>query len=309
MHRPEVHGLVQRVSLASLRAHVLKLAVGQRNSLADAERHASSLEYMRRVLGTCGLEMREHIFEYAGRTGVNLVGRKPGAVSEMAPLLVCAHYDTVTDSMGAGDNASGVSVMLESARILASVPLARTVEFVAFAMEEAQPEGDALVGSSAFVRDTAQAVAYNGVFNLESVGFTSGPGTQDLPPGFQLLFPEVYHHVESREFTGDSIVVVAMGEGVSLGRALVTSTAEHVPALDVVSIELGADLPALADAFRSDHAPFWAAGIPAVMLTDTANFRNPHYHSPSDTPETLDYDFLATVTHALVATVAEQASS
>ena len=66
-------------------------------------------------------------------------------------------------------------------------------------------------------------------------------------------------------------------------------------------------LPILLDTFRSDHVPFWLAGIPAIMLTDTANFRNPHYHAPTDTVDTLNYRFMANVTRALVATVAEHA--
>jgi Zn-dependent M28 family amino/carboxypeptidase len=72
-------------------------------------------------------------------------------------------------------------------------------------------------------------------------------------------------------------------------------------------LEFKHPIPLMTDIFRSDHAPFWAAGVPAVMITDTANFRNPHYHRPSDTPDTLDYDFMGNVARTLVATMAQHA--
>ena len=77
-----------------------------------------------------------------------------------------------------------------------------------------------------------------------------------------------------------------------------------MPSLEVMPIEVVQPMPILADLFRSDHAPFWSVGIPAIMITDTANFRNPGYHQPIDTIDTLDYDFLANVTRALFATLA-----
>ena len=176
-------------------------------------------------------------------------------------------------------------------------------------MEEIQPHGDGLVGSTAFVRDLAPSTRYEGVLNLEMVGFTSGSGTQGFPPGFEVLFPAVYRHVEELDFQGDSLAVVSQGRGIALSQRLVAAAAEHVPELDVVTVEVIDGMPIPPDVFRSDHAPFWTAGIPAVMVTDTANFRNPHYHTPGDTADTLDYAFLHRVTRALLATLAEHAGA
>ena len=318
---PDTRLLVEHVSQEELRRHVSILAASDRSSTSAPEAHARALEYIRGVFQKANLEIRDHTFtysgrsgsysgrsgSYSGRSGTNLIGRKVGSEAELASLLVSAHYDTVTGSPGADDNASGVAALLECARVLDTVHLKRTIEYVVFDMEEAQPEGEGLVGSSAFVRDEASSTGYDGVYNLEMVGFTSGPGTQRFPPGFELLFPEIYQHVDERGFTGDLLVVTSMGQSAALGRRMAAEAASYVPDLDVVSLELDARMPLPPDFFRSDHASFWEAEIPAVMVTDTANFRNPNYHTARDTADTLDYGFLHKVTRVLVATVSGHA--
>ncbi len=299
--------LVQHVDVQRLRWDVAALAAGERHALQGTGGHAAAQRYIQNAFLVAGLEGRHHTFTYAGRTGTNLLGRKVGRNPALPPILVSAHYDTVPGSPGADDNASGVAAMLECARVLASAPIQRTVEFAAFDMEETQPEGEGLIGSGAFVRDLASSREYVGVYNLEMVGYTSGPGTQGLPPGFQYLFPGVYRHVEGRRFSGDSVAVISQGRSVALSQRLVTA-ARYAPELDVIPVEIPAGLPIPSDLFRSDHACFWAAGIPAVMITDTANFRNPHYHTARDTADTLDYAFLCGVTRTLLAAVAEQAA-
>ena len=306
---PDVRHLVLQVDTQRLHTDVAWLAVGERHSPVGPGHHAASREHIRDVFHTLGLEVRRHTFVHWGRPGTNVIARKQGSDPGRPSLLVSAHYDTVPGSPGADDNASGVAALMECARVLASVSLRRTVEFVAFDMEEAQPPGEGLIGSTAFVRYVPPSTRYEGVYNLEMVGYTSGPGSQGFPPGFQLLFPGVYRHVEERDFRGDSIAVVSQGGGIALGQRMAAAAAEHVPGLDVVHIEIREGLPIPSDVFRSDHSPFWAAGIPAVMVTDTADFRNPNYHTPGDTADTLDYDFLHQVTSVLVATLAEHAGA
>ena len=184
-------------------------------------------------------------------------------------------------------------------------------------MEEKQPEGGALVGSTAFVKALGVKTSgvkasggrgdYEALYNLEMVGYTSGPGTQGHPPGFRYILPHAYRWARQKDFTGDFVGVVTRRHDISLGRRFRDAASRWVPALEVLSLEFRHPIPMLYDIFRSDHAPFWAAGIPAVMITDTANFRNPNYHRPTDTPDTLDYAFLDNVTRALVATVAAHA--
>ncbi len=303
----DISYLVQSVDIQRLRWDVGALAAAERHGLRRPSTHAIAREYIQRAFLVAGLEGRQHTFNYAGRLGTNVLARKTGRNPALPSLLVSAHYDTVPGSPGADDNASGVAAMLECARVLASAPIERTVDFVAFDMEETQPEGEGLVGSNAFVREQASDARYQGVYNLEMVGYTSGPGTQGFPPGFQFFFPSAYRHVEERRFSGDSVAVVAQGKSTPLSQRL-ASAARYAPGLDVLPVEIPAGMPIPADVFRSDHASFWAAGIPAVMITDTANFRNPHYHTAGDTAETLDYTFLCDVTRTVLAAVAEQAA-
>lgn len=304
----DISYLVQRIDVQRLRWDVAALAAGERHGLRSPGRHATAREYIQGAFLVAALEGRQHTFTYAGRSGMNIISRKVGRTPDLPPLLVSAHYDTVPGSPGADDNASGVTAMLECARVLASAPIQRTVDFVAFDMEERQPEGEGVIGSAAFVRDLARAAGYQGVYNLEMVGYTSGPGTQGFPPGFQFFLPRAYHHVEGRRFSGDSVAVVAQAKGAMLSQCLVAAAADYAPDLDVLPVVIPAGLPIPPDVFRGDHAPFWAAGIPAVLVTDTANFRNPHYHTAQDTADTLDYLFLYRVTCALVAAVAQQAA-
>ena len=305
MNQDAVSSLVSRVDVSRLRGDVARLAAGPRHSLHDRERHQQVAEYISDVFRHSGLEPMEHVFALDGRRGVNIVGKMaPSSTPGLPAVLVSAHYDTVPGSAGADDNASGVAALLECARVLSTVDLERGLEFVAFDMEEVQPEGGALVGSQAFVKDLAAQGGYDGLYNLEMVGYTSGPGTQRHPPGFQYLLPRAYEWAREREFRGDFIATVAQAEGIELGRRFAEAARTWATGLEVMPIEVAQPMPILADIFRSDHAPFWAAGIPAIMITDTANFRNPGYHQSIDTIDTLDYAFLANVTRALVATLA-----
>ena len=316
--------LTQQVDEGRLREHVTRLATGERHSLYSPTRHAEAADYISTAFRGWGLATRQHTFDLRGRGGTNIIARKSGLSSDITspcesplPLLASAHYDTVPGSPGADDNASGVAALLECARVLSTVHLLRAVEFVAFDMEEKQPPNKvALVGSTAFVNSLLRSQAggavrkrraYEALYNLEMVGYTSGPGTQGHPPGFRFILPSVYKRERQRGFRGDFIATAAQGTGVDLGRRFHEASGQWVPELELLPIEFRHRIPLLMDIFRSDHAPFWAAGIPAIMITDTANFRNPNYHRSTDTPDTLDYGFMGNVTRALVATLAQHA--
>ena len=306
MSTDPIEALVGQVDVARLREDVTYLSEGDRHSLHSPVRHAQCAKYISTVFAECGLETSHQSFELADRGGTNIMGRKsPASHQELPALLVSAHYDTVQGSPGADDNASGLAALLECVRIMSKAQFRRAVQFVAFDMEEAQPEGPGLIGSTAFVESAVDKSAYLGLYNLEMVGYTSGPGTQGHPPGFQLILPQVYERVRQRDFRGDFISVVAQGSGIDMAERFADAAARWVPELNVLNIEVNYTLPVLADIFRSDHAPFWAAGIPAVMVTDAANFRNPNYHQPTDTMDTLDFEFMGNVTRALVATLAQ----
>ena len=199
-------------------------------------------------------------------------------------LLIGAHYDSVPGCPGADDNASAVATMLAVALACgARVP----VVFAAFNREE-----DGLIGSREFVAETLPTLPWSvrAAHILEMVGYaTNSPGSQRIPDGLPKLpitLPTV----------GNFLGLLANGNSVAFLRDAVAMARGSLSALPVVGLEvrLGLErfLPVLK---RSDHVPFWEKKIPAMMWTDTAEFRNPHYHLASDTADTLNYDFLHTV--------------
>jgi Zn-dependent M28 family amino/carboxypeptidase len=204
-------------------------------------------------------------------------------------VLVGAHYDSVPGTPGADDNASGVAALLECARLVANSDRCASTCFVAFNREE-----DGLLGSTDFVQSylASGSLDVAKVHVLEMVGYCSHrEGSQRVPQGLPIRVPSV----------GDFIGILGNRDSNRVVDWVVARAATYVPELPAIGLKvhLGVEklLPVLA---RSDHDPFWRAGIPAVMWTDTAEFRNPHYHQETDTPETLDYDFLVSTTQLLL---------
>jgi acetylornithine deacetylase/succinyl-diaminopimelate desuccinylase-like protein len=245
---------------------------------------------------------------YPRLRGANIVAELPGSAA--APRVVLgAHLDTVDASPGADDNASGVAVVLEAARLLARLPVRPNITLVLFDMEEL-----GLVGARAAARELSAAGQVEGMICVESVGFyADGPGTQTLPAGFGLLFRDVADQVRAARHRGDFTLVVHRRSSRAAAEFWRRAAARSTPALPSLAlcdprpdgplgVLAGLAVPPLNNLGRSDHGAFWDRRIPALMLTDSANFRNPHYHQPTDTPATLDYERLATVTAATAAT-------
>lgn len=218
-------------------------------------------------------------------------GRSVGATSR-SHILVGAHYDSVPGCPGADDNASAVAAMLACARALAEHAPDNPVCFVAFNREE-----DGLLGSADFVEGLVANgnVAVREAHILEMVGYCDHhPGSQSLPPGLPIRVPD----------RGDFLGILANKDSTAIADSILRAAKTYRPDFPVLSLKVYVEIeklfPVLA---RSDHTPFWRAGLPAVMWTDTSEFRNHHYHQATDTPDTLDYDFLRAVTQVLVASV------
>ena len=215
-----------------------------------------------------------------------------GRGGELPPLLIGAHYDTVSGSPGADDNASGLVVLLEVALRLSAQSLARPVCLVAFCLEEQDR-----LGSQAFVsRLKAERCELAGAIILECVGFARNEaGTQQAPPAVPIAMPT----------RGDFLAIVGNEAARSLVRQLEQEAQRHEAKLKTLSLVVPGRGETMPHTRRSDHASFWDAGYPAVVLTDTANFRNPHYHREADTLDTLNLEFLSNVA-ATVTTTATQ---
>src|SRR5438477_517544 len=206
-------------------------------------------------------------------------------------LVVGAHFDSTPHTPGADDNASGVAVLLECARLVATRTPRAGVEFVGLDLEELQTvTGRYRVGSHAFARARrARGDALAGALILEMVGYRDPtPGAQIVPPLLGIDVPR----------TGDFLAAVGDARSRELLDRFVAAARPAVPELPLVPYSTRLRGWLLPLTRLSDNASFWDAGYASLMLTDTAFLRNPHYHQRSDTSATLDYEFMALVTEA-----------
>ena len=274
------------VNSTQLRTHLDQLATERYSDLALARTRA----YLTQQLRSYGYELTTQPFGSGESIGANLSVIRPGTEDPGHKILVGAHYDSVQGSPGADDNASAVVAALEIARIFADYPTDKTLQVVFFDQEEYQPEGAGLLGSNAFVSEASNLEGLDGAVILEMVGYACyEAGCQSYPPGLeQEGFPDV----------GDFIGVIGDAEHPDFLAAFATAEEESLGAV-TLPVPVGA-LPFMPDLFRSDHVPFWLKGVGAVMVSDTANFRNPNYHQSSDTLESLDLEFLEETTQYVV---------
>ena len=297
MSGSEIGELLSRVDAGRLERAVRRLE-GPRHPDAAPEALARAEAFIVEELDSFGLVVERQSFELRGREHSNVVASLPGSDSDLPWLLVGAHFDTVSTSPGADDNASGVATMLEVARNAATLRPRRTIQFVGFNLEEPQDMvGTYRVGSARFARRARrEGRRYEGALVLEMVGYTDQrSGTQQVPP---LLFKRVPD-------SGTFLAAVGDGRSRRLLRAFEDSAHRHVPELTVVTYGTRLRGWALPLTRLSDNASFWDRRYPSLMITDTAFLRNPHYHQVTDRADTLDFDFMARVTRAVLATVAE----
>jgi hypothetical protein len=269
-----------------LRADVGALG-GERNT-AKPGTLAASASFLESAFRVAGYQPKRLPYDDEGISVDNLEVEIRGG-SEI--VIVGAHYDSAPGAEGADDNASGVAAMLALARSFAGKHPKRTLRFVAFVNEEPPHFWTPRMGSLVYAKACkARGDDIQAMLSLETVGyFRDEPGTQKYPPVVSWLYPD----------RGNFIGFV----GNAGSRSLVRSAIGTFRANAAFPSE-GAALPSFVTGVGwSDHWSFYEQGWQAIMVTDTAPFRNPNYHRPSDKPETLDYDRLARVTSGLLAVV------
>ncbi len=272
---------------AALHAHLHEI-VRERDPFWASAGHFYVQQYIQHQLGQWGT-VQSYPFEVNGRTHYNLMLKLPGTRQHQGaktpPILVGAHYDAVPGCPGADDNATGVAVLLELARAVAQQPARYPVWLVAFDLEEFGLQGSHALAQS-FVQ---QAQPLRLMLSLEMLGYCdSQPHSQTYPAGLERFYPN----------RGDFIALIGNWKTIpdmwQLRRSLVRQG--QVPCEWLPAGDRGHLVPATR---RSDHAPFWDAGYRAMMVTDTADLRNPHYHQASDRLETLNLDFLTRICQGL----------
>ncbi|MBD1891725.1 M28 family peptidase [Coleofasciculus sp. FACHB-SPT9] len=267
----------------NLRSHLTQI-VRDRDPYLASSGHFYVQHYIREQLQQWGT-VETHEFSIRGQNHQNLILNLPAATNnQKPPILIGAHYDAAPGTPGADDNATGVAALLELARIFAAEPAKYPVRLVAFDMEEY-----GMLGSQQYASDLKQqGQSLRLMLSLEMLGYcNSAPGSQRYPAGLERFYPN----------QGDYIALIgnlpSIPDLIHLSRNIrkVGVPSEWLPVPNKGLIVSSTRL--------SDHSPFWDLGYKAMMVTDTAFMRNPHYHQPSDTIETLDLNFLTGVCRGL----------
>jgi len=261
-----------------LRADVQKLAgeIGERNMWHYPQLNAAA-DFIESSFSGAGLNPRRDSYELHGQACHNIEAEIPGAHPEI--LLIGAHYDSVFGSPGANDNGTGVAAMLALARRFAGKTAQHTLRFVAFVNEEPPYFLSDEMGSFLYAgRCKKRGDQISAMISLETIGyFSDAPHSQTYPsPGLGIFYPKV----------GNFIGFVSNLPSRTLLHRVVALFRKHAK----IPSE-GAALPGFIPGVSwSDQWSFWRYGYPGIMVTDTAPFRYPYYHSSSDTPDKLDYD-------------------
>ena len=268
----------------NLLAHLQQIA-RPRNPHIDQGGHFYVREYIRQELAQFGT-VKEHLFTFKEQKFCNLILDicSSSTIKDKPPILIGAHYDSVIGSIGADDNATGVAVLLEMAKYFSCNGANSPIRFVAFDLEEY-----GCLGSFAYAQELhRQSLPLRLVLSLEMLGYCDRtPNSQSYPTPLQYIYPSV----------GDFIALVGNNKALWDMLHIHRSIKKHVNCQWLPAGRKGSLVP---DTRRSDHAPFWDCGYKAIMVTDTANMRNPYYHQPTDTIETIDLDFLTNVYQGLI---------
>ena len=268
---------------AELKSDVQTLAgeIGERNMARYPQLNAAA-DFIEGSFSRAGLHPRRDSYEVRGQACHNIEAEIPGTRSNV--VLIGAHYDSVFGSPGANDNGSGVAALLALARRFAGKPAQQTLRFVAFVNEEPPYFLTEQMGSLVYAgRCKARGDRISAMISLETIGyFSDAPHSQTYPAlGLGVFYPTV----------GNFIGFVSNVHSRALLRRSIALFRKHAK----IPSE-GAALPSFIPGVSwSDQWAFWQHGYPGIMITDTAPFRYPHYHSATDTPDKLDYDRFALV--------------
>ena len=280
-----------------LQDHVkmLTVTIGER-SIFLHENLEKTRAYIEKFYQNIGVTVHCESYVYRNFKVSNVVAKISFCENPTKHYLVGAHYDSVAGTVGADDNASAIAVQLETARHLRMLKdhheLNLAVKFVSFPLEEPPTFGTRHMGSSVYAHNAWKSKEQiDGMICLEMVGYTChDEGCQDYP--FPLTFFDypkqgdfigIVGNFKSRKFTNDLFEAF-----------------NRNPDLPVVKLTVPAGGFILPSVRLSDHSSFWHRGYKAVMVTDTAFYRNPHYHRTSDTMEKLDYDFMSELVESLL---------
>ncbi len=270
--------------------------IGERN-LSKPKKLDETVTFVQQSFESKGYIIERQTFSVSGVECHNLIAEVVGSVSPKEVVLIGAHYDSARGTPGANDNGTGLAALMEIAGQLRGKKFSRTLRFVAFANEEPPYfQRDGLMGSWVHAKACrARGDDLKVVMSLETMGyFTDEPQSQKYPPLLAALYPS----------TGNFIGFVSNLESRPLLIDCVKNFREHCK----VDSQLAALPSELKGVGWSDHWSFWQEGYAGIMVTDTAPFRYPHYHEPTDTLDKIDFVRYSQVVDGLTKTIVDLAT-
>jgi len=294
--------ILESISTPLIASHIRNLEGVRHPGVAPQALERAAIYIEETLLHSYGYEITPHYFSEDGQHYRNLIATHTGVEQPEKKIIVLAHYDTVAVSPGANDNASGGAAVLEMARVLAGCKSRKSILFVAVNLEERKVDDDK---TSPFIRGSTALAAtardegweIEGVLDFEEIAYAGEMIEQSKPADFPLELPKM----------GNFIGVIGNQNSAGMVKGFIGAIEQYrisLPYVPMVVPENGEMLP---DSRRSDHAAFWDYGYPAIMITDTANFRTPHYHQPTDVFETLNIPFATEVCRAATGLVMNMA--
>jgi hypothetical protein len=274
----------EKLLAASLRKDVEHLAsdIGER-SMARYAKLVEAAAFIEKSLGDDGFKVERQTYEVRGRKCANLEIEIKGTKAPAEIFVVGAHYDSAPGAKGADDNGSGVAALLALGRAFSGRQSDRTLRLVAFTNEEPPYFQEPGMGSLHYAKRCEERKEnIVGMISVETIGYyTDAPDSQHYPPPLGMIYPS----------TGNFIAFVTSPQSDSLVRAAAASFRRHAK----FPSQWGVAPAFIPGVGWSDHWSFWDQGYQAIMITDTALFRYPHYHKATDTPDKLDYPRMARV--------------
>ena len=256
---------------------VLTKTIGERNSIKYAALE-QTYNYILRIMRQSLFRIKEYDYYYNNLIFRNIVAEKIGMRYPHEIIIIGAHYDTVHNSPGADDNSSGIAALLEFIRLFDDYENQRTMRFIAFTLEEPPFHDTPKMGSYVYAHSCKRRQE-NILFmiSLEMLAYFSNKrGSQKYP------HPNMINKYPNK---GNFITIVGNNKSLAITQKLTDILNRHgsVHAYPIIAT------PEISGANLSDHSPFWNLGYKAMMITDTAFYRNPNYHEPNDTIDTLNF--------------------
>ena len=299
----DIAEMVSQVEEAELLS-VLEAIIGERHYIASPAKLAEVRTFVEDAFIDANLQTERHDFVFANTNMQNIIGRKPGAKEEDITYILDGHFDTVAGTPGADDNGSAVAGMLVAMRILSQYSFEHSIRFIGFDAEE-----PGLIGSGYYVLNGIKSFEdIQGVFNFEMIGFYSDePNSQQISPGFDILFPEATQLIADDDYRGNFILGIGNTASIPLLASYISASETYVPELRLITLAVEGEGQIAPDLRRSDHARFWDAGIQSLFIVDGGEYRNSNYHTANDNISTLNFEFIKNVVKSTLATVAELA--